>query len=330
MHWSISGNPVYDDTGAFKGYRGTDTDYTAEAEARENAAELQQRFITAMEHMPVGIALYDENDGMVHWNEIYRNINSDVADVAKPGVTFETLLRTRVARDTVIGVGDNEEGWIEARMEQHREPGPAIELSLSTGTFEVKEHRTPDGGTLVIMADITDRLIAEEGLRLAKEEAELADRAKSEFLANMSHELRTPLNAIIGFSQILGMGLHGDLNEKQAEQIGYVVKSGEHLLDLISDILDISKIEAGRADLSEEVIEVEKMITACVNMVKAKADETSLQLHLELQVTLPDLFGNMRMIKQILLNLLSNAVKFTASGGQIHISAGLEGERLWI
>ena len=215
-------------------------------------------------------------------------------------------------------------------MEQHREPGPAIELSLSTGTFEVKEHRTPDGGTLVIMADITDRLIAEEGLRLAKEEAELADCAKSEFLVNMSHELRTPLNAIIGFSQILGMGLHGDLNEKQAEQIGYVVKSGEHLLDLISDILDISKIEAGRADLSEEVIEVEKMITACVNMVKAKADETSLQLHLELQVTLPDLFGNMRMIKQILLNLLSNAVKFTASGGQIHISAGLEGERLWI
>ncbi|MBT5194805.1 MAG: PAS domain S-box protein [Rhodospirillaceae bacterium] len=330
LHWSVTGKPVFDDEGNFQGYRGTGTDFTAEAEAQEKAAELQQRFITAVEHMPVGIALYDEHDGLVHWNERYRSTNEEVGDIAAPGVTFETLLRSRVARGTIDHIGDDQEAWIEERMERHRNPSGVIRLSLSAGIYEIGEHKTPDGGTLVIMADITEQQAAEHSLRRAKEEAEFADRAKTEFLANMSHELRTPLNAIIGFSQMLGMGLHGDLNEKQSEQIDYVIKSGEHLLDLISDILDIAKIEAGSAELSEETIQVDSMITACLNMVKAKADETSLRLLTEIHPDLPPLRGDLRMIKQILLNLLSNAVKFSAQGEQIKVSAGLEGERLWI
>jgi signal transduction histidine kinase len=201
---------------------------------------------------------------------------------------------------------------------------------LSSGEFEVREHKTPDGGTLVIMADVTEQQASDRNLRKAKEQAELADRAKSEFLANMSHELRTPLNAIIGFSQMLGMDLHGELNEKQAEQIGYVVKSGEHLLDLINDILDISKIEAGRAELFEEDIDMDGLIVACIDMVKAKADESALQLTSDIQPGLPPLLGDQRMIKQILLNLLSNAVKFTRSGGMVKVTAGLVGDKLCI
>ncbi len=321
LHWSVSGKPVFDDEGVFQGYRGTGTDITAEAEAREKAAELQQRFITAVEHIPLGIALYDEKDRLVHCNELYRNTIKDVAEAETPGVTFETLLRARVARGEVGNIDGDEEAWVQARMERHRNPGDAMEISLNQGPFQVREHRTPDGGTLVIMADITERQAAEDSLRRAMEEAEMADRAKSEFLANMSHELRTPLNAIIGFSQMLSMGLHGDLNEKQQEQIEYVVTSGEHLLDLISDILDISKIEAGRADLSEEPIQIDKMISDCVNMVKTKAAESSLLLQTEFQPDMPLLQGDQRMIKQILLNLLSNAIKFTPSGGEVKVTA---------
>ncbi len=268
LHWSVSGTPIFDDAGTFQGYRGVGTDITAEVEAQTSAAEFRQRFITAVEHMPVGIALYDENDQLVHWNELYRDINHEVADKAEPGVTFETLLRLRVERGTISNIDGDEEAWIQARLERHRNPGGQIQIILGDSIFEVREHRTPDGGTLIIMADITVQQATELSLRQAKEQAELADRAKTEFLANMSHELRTPLNAIIGFSEMLGMGIHGELNEKQAETMNYVVKSGEHLLDLISNILDISKIEAGHAELSEETIHVGNVISVCINMVK--------------------------------------------------------------
>ena len=331
LHWPVTGKPVFDGDGTFQGYRGTGTDITAEVEAHDRAVGFQQRFITAVENMPVGIALYDENDELVQWNELYRSINHEVADAAKTGVSFETLLRLRVDLGTITNMGEDKEAWIQARLEKHRNPGDPIQIVLGTSIYEVREHRTPDGGTLIIMADITEWQTAQLNLRQAKEEAELADRAKSEFLANMSHELRTPLNAIIGFSQMLGMGIHGELNEKQSEQVGYVVKSGEHLLDLISDILDISKIEAGRAELSEELIEVAGMINVSLNMVKSKADETSLALVTDLPLELPGLYGDVRMVKQILLNLLSNAVKFTPKGGQVKVMAGQDSDgRLWI
>ena len=331
LHWSVSGKPIFDEEGAFQGYRGTGTDVTAEVEAQLKAEDFQLRFITAVEHMPVGFALYDENDRLVHFNERYRDLTRGAVDIAQLGETFENIMRAHVARGILKNIDEDQEAWIQSRLERHRNPNDPFEISHADSIYDVREYRTPDAGTLLIMADVTERQTAEWKLRKAKEEAEFADRSKTEFLANMSHELRTPLNAIIGFSQMLVMGIHGSLNEKQREQIDYVIKSGEHLLDLIGDILDISKIEAGRAELTEEIIDVEDTIGVCVNMIRSKSDEASLQLETEVQPGLPPLRGDVRMIKQILLNLLSNAVKFTPPGGEIKILAMLDNEGLlWV
>ena len=183
-------------------------------------------------------------------------------------------------------------------------------------------------GQLVAEIDRLERRLAaleatSSQLRAAKDQADFANRAKTDFLANMSHELRTPLNAIIGFSEMLARNIYGDMTPRQTEQVLHILYSGEHLLDVINDVLDISKIEAGRVEPREADVNLAAAIEACVMLVKSKAQAAGLTLRLHSERQLPVLRGDGRMIKQILLNLLSNAVKFTPSGGEISIRCGL-------
>jgi signal transduction histidine kinase len=154
------------------------------------------------------------------------------------------------------------------------------------------------------------------------EQLEAANRHKSEFLANMSHELRTPLNAVIGFSDVLLERTFGELNDKQEQYVSIVLGSGRHLLSLINDILDLSKIEAGRMELELTSFDVEMAIDNTVTLVRDRAARHNLALAVDVEPGLDPVVADERKVKQILLNLLSNAVKFTADGGRIGVRAG--------
>jgi two-component system cell cycle sensor histidine kinase PleC len=183
--------------------------------------------------------------------------------------------------------------------------------------------RDPAGAatTVVTIAiDITQRKGAELALVTAKDVAEIANRSKTEFLANMSHELRTPLNAIIGFSQVMASEMLGPLGTKK--YIGYardISNSAEHLLGIINDILDVSKLEAGKLDLADETVDVAKAVRDLMHLVEERARSTEVMIDTDMQPELPQLRADGRKLKQILLNLITNAVKFSKPGGVVTV-----------
>ena len=182
----------------------------------------------------------------------------------------------------------------------------------------------------VLKTFATQSALAIQNARLFREIADKSDqlesasRHKSEFLANMSHELRTPLNAIIGFSEVLSEGMFGEINEKQAEYLQDILESGRHLLSLINDILDLSKVEAGRMELETVDFHLPSAIDNALTLVKERASRRGIALGSTIDEALGMLRGDERKVKQVLLNLLSNALKFTPEGGRIDIRAGLQ------
>lgn len=154
----------------------------------------------------------------------------------------------------------------------------------------------------------------------------IAHRSMAEFVATMSHELRTPLNAIIGFAELLDGSMFGELTEKQQEYVGDISASANHLLKIINDILDISKVESGKAQLQEEEVNVAETIESCVKLVERRAEQSRISLRAFIDPEPRGLFVDKRKIKQVLINLLSNAVKFTRPGGAVEVEAKLQGD----
>ncbi|HYC03010.1 MAG TPA: ATP-binding protein [Azospirillaceae bacterium] len=206
-----------------------------------------------------------------------------------------------------------------------RRDGTTIWISISARVVRDEEGRPAAfQGTC---EDITPRRRAEEALRRAKQLSETASRAKTEFLANMSHELRTPLNAIIGFSEIIGEQQLGPAGHPDyAEYARDINESGRMLLDLINDILDLSKIEAGRRELNEHLVDLPRTLHSCLRLVKERAIRGGVTTLLDVPRALPRLRADEVALKQMLSNLLSNAVKFTPKGGRVTLSASVEAD----
>ena len=322
----LSGLPVFDDdTGAFEGYRGTAQDITAETEAGERALRSEQRLSAAIDNISEGFALFSGDDRLVLCNDQLRVYFSDISahlDPGTPFIQFAHALGTLIAGET----RGNLDAWIESHA--NGSPQGSLELNLRDGRWlKVSERANQDGGTVAIVSDITELKEREEALRAARDLAEQASRSKSEFLANMSHELRTPLNAIIGFSEVMKNQVFGPMdNERYLGYAADITDSGQHLLGIISDILEVSKAEGGKLELDEEEVDVAAACEGAARLFTQQTLERGIEMTVKTADYLPPLRADKTKIKQILLNLISNAVKFTPEGGEVTVTARIDGD----
>jgi two-component system cell cycle sensor histidine kinase PleC len=316
---------------------GIAVDITEQKSLAEKTVEADLRLRDAIETIPEAFVLWDAQDCLVLCNSHFQRLHKLPDSAVAPGTSYET----------VIEVGSMPE--VRTRLQETGAQAPGartFEAQLDDGSWlHISERRTKDGGYVSVGTDITrikeheQKLIENDArmranvLDLKRSKTELADlaekysqeknraeeanQAKSKFLANMSHELRTPLNAIIGFSEIMGSGMFGVLgSDKYQEYCHDILTSGKYLLEVINDILDMSKIEAGRMKLDMEPLDLSKILAESLRVVSGRAEDKNLTLDADIEST-TSVVADRRAVKQIIVNLLSNAVKFTPDDGKV-------------
>jgi PAS domain S-box-containing protein len=297
------------------------TDVTERRRAQALVEQARTRLADAIESISDGFALWDQDDRLVLFNKRSQEI-LNLQDLFVAGVRFGHLIPPLIQRAYYDpSVGDTE-AWFEKRLALHRNAPSVHELKLADGTWlRVGEHRTQEGGTVTTWTDITtikqrEAELAEMvgDLETARDEAMEASRTKSSFLANMSHELRTPLNAIIGLTELLCDNAARFGTEKALEPLRRVLRAGRHLLSLINDILDLSKIEAGKMDLTLETVAIRPVVEEMLGTARPLAEQNKNALELDCPDDIGSVHADNMRLRQILLNLLSNACKFTKAG----------------
>ncbi|MEM9096528.1 MAG: ATP-binding protein [Pseudomonadota bacterium] len=295
-------------------------------EQRQNvaAAQRMERLLTeTIEALADGLVVFDRDDRLVVCNSKFRDLYKVTAPIIRPGARFEDLLLYGVARGQYPEAVGNEDAFIKRRLYEHLELCEAVEQELPGDRWlRIDELETSDGARVGMRVDITDLKRQQRELKSAREEAERAGDAKMRFLANMSHDLRTPLNAIIGFSQSIEAEVFGPVGApRYCEYASDIRNAGEHLLGLIHEILDWSKIETGALRIDESAFDLLETIKACSRMVSADAERYDIRI---CEPNIPaglGLLGDERKVTQILVNLVSNAVKFSHRGGEVRIAA---------
>jgi two-component system cell cycle sensor histidine kinase PleC len=332
---------------------GIAVDITEQKSLAERTVEADLRLRDAIEAIPEAFVLWDAENRLVLCNTYFQRLHKLPDSAIVPGTSYETIsevgrmpeVRTRLRETNALAPG--------ART---------FEAQLDDGIWlNISERRTKDGGYVSVGTDISqikqhEQKLVENDLRLRatvedlkrtqltlekqaqeladlalkyedeKNRAEEANQTKSKFLANMSHELRTPLNAIIGFSEIMGSGMFGTLgSDKYQEYCQDILNSGRYLLEVINDILDMSKIEAGRMKLDFESLDFRQTLSESLRVVSGRAENKNLSLNAEIESDII-VTADRRAMKQIAINLLSNAVKFTPDGGRITVRSRALGD----
>ncbi len=323
---TLSGRPVFDGSGSFAGFRGTGADVTEESRVRAAAERMQRRHALILNAMGEGVFGFGEDGRITFINPAAETmlqvlaedlVGQSVAEVVEELPDGWCGLQGGCDFCDTVGTG----GMVTGKRFRRRD-GTSFPVEY-IATRLVEEGRIT--GVVVSFRDVSTQHRVEDELRLAKELAESATRAKSEFLAHMSHELRTPLNAIMGFSDMLLAELFGPIgNARYRDYIQDIRRSSEHLLDLINDVVDLSRIEAGKLELTEQEVDLSLVVESALGMVKQDAARQDLTVMNNVPGNLPPVLGDGRRLKQVLLNLLSNAVTFTPTGGRVSVGADME------
>jgi signal transduction histidine kinase/ActR/RegA family two-component response regulator len=280
--------------------------------ASHNGALRQIR--EAVEASPDGLAFFDKEDRLVLWNTRYAEVNPELASNLTVGMTFRQVVQIGLDEGLYAEAVGREAEWIEDRLQARKGDYTTLEQRIAGDRWlRVTDRRTAAGGIVTVCTDITELKDHAAALGDARDEAQAASVAKSQFLANMSHEIRTPLNGVIGVAQALAKT---PLTPQQQEMLELIHSSGQTLQVLLSDILDLARVESGRLTLADEPYELARAVRDAAQLYEAGARDKGLQFFVEIEPEVEATWvrGDLVRIKQILTNLVSNAVKFTQDG----------------
>jgi PAS domain S-box-containing protein len=279
-----------------------------------------QRLRSAVETIQSGFALFDADDRLLLCNSEFRQLFGDASGPVI-GRSFAGLLADNRGRFGAGEHADQVQGW----LAYHSAPQGTLDVRTNDQrTLRVAELRTPEGGRVMTLWDISADVARELALERAQAAAQAANAAKSEFLSSMSHELRTPLNAILGFAQLVSRDKLEPPTPRQRERLEHVLRGGEHLLRLIDDVLDLSRVETGRLSVSLEPVSVQKVMRDAVHAIEPMAVRHDIQLHSELAANgEPEVRADRTRLAQVLINFGSNAVKYGNAGGNVRFRVEL-------
>jgi PAS domain S-box-containing protein len=316
-----SGLPIFDDEGRLRGFRGTNTDVT-ERRHIEDVLRLRTRALDAAAN-GILIVKADGDQPIVYCNPAFERMTGYTLKEA----TGRNCRFLQGEDHDQPDLGDMAARLADAGLEEERFHGLLRLFTKLGGPFWAQIGIAPvrDGAGapthfVAVLEDVSDRIARERDLREARELAEQASVAKSTFLARMSHELRTPLNAIIGFSEMMEHQVFGPLGQHQyTEYVRDIRLSGEYLLALINDVLDMAKVESGRLTLEESRVQPRDALDSAMSMMVRRAEQRSLALDVTVDESISELYVDVRAFKQMVINLVSNALKFTQAGGRITV-----------
>jgi PAS domain S-box-containing protein len=289
-----------------------------ESDARRASDHLR----SAVESIQDAFALFDGEDRLVLCNSTYREVFGRGIDGAITGRRYDEILDAAIADGVFDHAGEPTAALRGRYLAYHAALGIPLDVTTTSGrSLRIAERRTPEDGCVVLVWDLTDDVHREQELRCMQTLAEEASRAKSEFLSSMSHELRTPLNAVLGFAQLLGRDKKHPLDGRQRTMLQHVIKGGEHLLRLIDDVLDLSRIEAGGVTISTEPVRLAEVLTEVRDALAPIAARAEMSLVVEPVLDVLEISADRTRFTQILMNYGSNAIKYGRAGGTVTFRA---------